>query len=62
MESDPQKRKELYFEAEKMLCVDEAVTIPLYYYTTVDCNNPYVERTYQLVGEQHWEKWKIKAH
>ncbi len=61
-ESDPAKRKELYFQAEKLLTVDYAVTIPLYYYTTVVCNKPYVERTYQLVGGQHWEKWKIKAH
>ena len=62
LESDPEKRKELYFEAETILCVDEAVIAPIYYYTFVVCNKPYVERTYQLVGGQHWEKWKIKAH
>ncbi|UCC77114.1 MAG: peptide ABC transporter substrate-binding protein [Anaerolineales bacterium] len=62
LESEPEKRKELYFEAEKILCVDEAVIAPIYYYTRVVCNKPYVERTYQLVGGQHWEKWKIKAH
>ena len=62
LESEPEKRKELYFEAEKILCVDEAVIAPIYYYTRVECNKPYVERTYQLVGGQHWEKWKIKAH
>jgi oligopeptide transport system substrate-binding protein len=62
LESEPEKRKDLYFEAEKILCVDEAVIAPIYYYTFVICNKPYVERTYQLVGGQHWEKWKIKAH
>lgn len=62
LESEPEKRKELYFEAEKILCVDEAVITPIYYYTFVVCNKPYVERTYQLVGGQHWERWKIKAH
>ncbi len=62
IESEPEARKELYFEAEKLLCVDEAVIAPIYYYTFVVCNKPYVERTYQLVGGQHWEKWKIKAH
>ena len=62
LESEPEKRKELYFEAEKILCVDEAVIAPIYYYTFVVCNKPYVERTYQLVSGQHWEKWKIKAH
>jgi oligopeptide transport system substrate-binding protein len=62
LESEPEKRKDLYFEAEKILCVDEAVIAPIYYYTFVICNKPYIERTYQLVGGQHWEKWKIKAH
>jgi oligopeptide transport system substrate-binding protein len=62
IESDPETRKELYFEAEQVLCADEAVIAPIYYYTFVVCNKPYVERTYQLVGGQHWEKWKIKAH
>ena len=61
-ESDPEKRKELYFQAEEILCVNEAVIIPIYYYTTVVCNKPYVERTYQLVAGEHWDKWKIKAH
>jgi len=62
IESEPEARKELYFEAEKLLCVDEAVIAPIYYYTFVVCNKPYVERTYQLVGGQHWEKWTLKAH
>jgi oligopeptide transport system substrate-binding protein len=62
LESEPEKRKELYFEAEKIIAVDEAIMAPLYYYTFVVCNKPYVERTYQLVGGQHWEKWTVKAH
>ena len=61
-EADPEKRKELYFEAEKLLCVDGAVTIPIYYYTRVVCNKPYVERTYQLVAGEHWENWRVKVH
>jgi oligopeptide transport system substrate-binding protein len=60
--SDPEERKQYYFEAEKILAVDEAVICPIYYYTFVVCNKPYVERTYQLVGGQHWEKWTVKAH
>jgi oligopeptide transport system substrate-binding protein len=62
LESEPDKRKELYFQAEKIIAVDEAIMAPLYYYTFVVCNKPYIERTYQLVGGQHWEKWKVKAH
>jgi len=59
---DPEERKKLYFEAEKSLCVDNAVIIPIYYYTTVRCDKPYLERTDQLVGGQHIDKWKVKAH
>jgi oligopeptide transport system substrate-binding protein len=61
-ESDPDKQKALYFEAEKALTVDSAVIIPIYYYTSVHVNKPYVERTWQLVGGNHIDKWKVKAH
>jgi len=62
-ESDPAKRKELYFKAEKILCVDSAVIIPIYYYTRVTCTKPYVERTFSKQGgnEEIWT-WKVKAH
>jgi oligopeptide transport system substrate-binding protein len=60
--TDPEERKQLYFEAEKLLCVDNAVIIPIYYYTSVQVNKPYLERTWQLVGGQHIDKWKVKAH
>jgi len=60
--SDPEERKQLYFEAEKVLSADSAVIIPIYYYTSVQVNKPYLERTQQLVGGQHIDKWKVKAH
>ena len=60
--ADPAKRKELYAKAEKILCVDEAAIIPVYYYTTVVCNKPYVERTFAALGNQHYDRWKVKAH
>jgi oligopeptide transport system substrate-binding protein len=60
--ADPEERKELYFEAEQLLCADSAVIIPIYYYTAVRCDKPYLERTDQLVGGQHYDKWKVKAH
>ncbi len=59
---DPDERKKLYFEAEKLLCVDNSVIIPIYYYTTVRVDKPYLERTDQLVGGQHFDVWKVKAH
>jgi len=60
--SDPEERKKLYFEAEKILCEDEAIIIPIYYYTRVVCTKPYVERTYAPLGGEHIDKWKVKAH
>ncbi len=60
--SDPAKRKELYAKAEKILCVDEAAIIPIYYYTRVVCNKPYVQRTYAALGNEHYDKWKVLAH
>ena len=62
-ESDPQKRAEMYFEAEKILCVDEAVIMPIYYYTRMTMTKPYLERTFDKGGgnEEIWA-WKVKAH
>jgi ABC-type oligopeptide transport system substrate-binding subunit len=34
-EPDPVRRWEMYLETEKILTVDEAGIIPIYYYTTV---------------------------
>ncbi|MGQ9682959.1 MAG: peptide ABC transporter substrate-binding protein [Anaerolineae bacterium] len=61
-ESDPAKRKELYFRAEQILCVDEAGIIPIYYYVRNTCTKPWVERTYNPIGVEHIDKWKVKAH
>jgi len=60
--SDPAERKQLYFEAEKILCVDEAIIIPIYYYTRVVCTKPYIHRTYSPLGGEHIDKWTIEAH
>ena len=61
-ESDPAKRAELYFKAEKIVAVDSAVLAPIYYYTTVAMTKPYVERTYSKAGHQEFWYWKVKAH
>jgi len=58
-ESDPAKRKDLYFKAEQILCVDEAAIIPLYYYTRVVLTRGYITRTYAPLGGEHIDKWKI---
>ena len=60
--TDPEARKKNYFEAEKLLVEDEAVIAPIYYYTRVVCNKPYVQRTYAPMGGEHWNTWKVLAH
>jgi oligopeptide transport system substrate-binding protein len=57
---DPAERKRLYFEAEKILTVDEAIIAPIYYYTRVVCTKPYVNRTYASLGGEHIDKWTIE--
>jgi len=62
-ESDPDKRAELYFKAEKVLTVDSAVIAPIYYFTRVVCTKPYVQRTYSKQnGMEEIFYWKVKAH
>jgi oligopeptide transport system substrate-binding protein len=58
-EQDPAVREQLYFQAEKILSEDEAAYAPIYYYTTVVVNKPWINRTYQALGGQHWDKWTI---
>lgn len=59
-EPDPARREELYFEAERILCTDQAIIIPIYYYTRVVCTKPYVNRTYAPLGGEKWEQWTIE--
>jgi oligopeptide transport system substrate-binding protein len=60
-ELDPQKRKALYFEAEKILCEDEAIMVPLYHGRLPYLTKPYVERTYNALG-QGLARWRVKGH
>ena len=59
--SDPEERAQLYWEAEKILTVDEAVIAPIYYYTRVVLTKPYVTRTYAPLGGEHVDKWSIEG-
>jgi len=58
-EQDPAKRKEMYYKAEKELSEVEAAYAPIYYYTTVVVNKPWLTRGYQALGGQHFDKWTI---
>jgi len=56
---DPEKRKELYFQAEKILTDDAAGIAPIYYYTTVQVTKPWLTRYYGEMGGEHWWMWKL---
>ena len=60
VETDPEKRVELYAQAEKLIVWDDPVQIPIYWYTTVSVTKPWITRTYSVLGlQQHVEKWKV---
>jgi len=58
-EQDPDKRLELYRQAEQLLSEEEAAYAPIYYYSTVNVTKPWVTRTFQKLAGQHWDKWTI---
>ncbi len=59
VETDPDKRAEMYAQAEDILAGVEAAYAPIYHYTTVQVTKPYLTREYSLIsGEQFW-KWNI---
>jgi oligopeptide transport system substrate-binding protein len=59
VEQDPVKRVEMYAELEQTLVYDDAVIIPIYWYTSVEITKPYVTRTYSVSSHQAYEKWDI---
>jgi len=60
VETDPEARKALYREAEKILNEDEARIIPLYYYTTVALTKPWItHRTFGEMGGSSFFQWKV---
>jgi oligopeptide transport system substrate-binding protein len=59
-EQDPAKRVEMYAALEQTLVYDDAVIIPIYWYTRVSTTKSYVTRTFSVLGGlEHVEKWDI---
>jgi len=59
IEQDPEKRKEMYKKAEKLLVEEEAAIAPIYYYTRVNLFKPYLTYVINPLGLDHIYKWKI---
>jgi oligopeptide transport system substrate-binding protein len=59
IETDPEKRKELYKQAEIELNNVETAFAPIYFYTTVNVAKPWLTRTYISEGEEQHQDWRI---
>jgi oligopeptide transport system substrate-binding protein len=60
LEQDPEKRKEIYREAERILIEEETAIAPIYHYTFVTMNKPWILERYNsnLAGDPI-KDWKI---
>jgi oligopeptide transport system substrate-binding protein len=59
-EADPDKRVELYAQAERILVNEQAVVAPIYWYSSPVLVQPYVKDFPSITGYDHWEKWDIQ--
>jgi ABC-type oligopeptide transport system substrate-binding subunit len=57
--TDPDERRALYAQAEQLMVVEEAATMPLYWPITATLTKPYVSRTYSTTGFEAYWKWDI---
>ncbi len=59
VEPDMQTRTDLYAQAENLLTNKDAAIIPIYYYTSLNLTQPWVQRTHSQFGQEYFEKWDI---
>jgi oligopeptide transport system substrate-binding protein len=59
--SDAGRRRQLYAEAERLLCVDEAAIVPIFHPLRFVCTKPYVERTWSPLGNERIDRWTVRA-
>jgi oligopeptide transport system substrate-binding protein len=59
VEMDPAKRIELYAQAEQILVSDDAVMIPIYWYTNVRLTQPWIKRTFSVGGHELFYNWEV---
>lgn len=59
LETDPQKRVDLYAQAETIFVQEQAIVAPLYWYSGPYLIQPYVDFPVSITGYDNWEKWDI---
>lgn len=57
---DPAARRELYAQAEYLLVNKEAAIAPIYFYTSQQMTQTYVDRTFAVNRSERLEKWDIQ--
>jgi oligopeptide transport system substrate-binding protein len=62
VETDPDKRLEMYKRADQILCEEDVAMIPLYWYTQSLLAKPWLEYNYIPTGGQELWTWKIAEH
>ncbi len=60
--TDPAERRDLYKQAEILICETDVAFIPIYFYTYNQLTKPYVVRTFASIGGQTWKDWDILDH
>ena len=59
VEQDPDRRIEMYAEAEDILAREEAAAAFLYHYVSNFVAKPWLDREYPAFGGDNWYEWKI---
>ncbi len=58
-ERDPQKRTDMYAQAEEVLVDTYAAIAPIYWYTSSGVTKPYVTRSYAVTGHNEFVTWDV---
>ena len=60
LETDPEKRKELYEQVESLMFGEEVRAAPYYHRGYTVLAKPYVQRTYTTFAPNNWDVWRIE--
>jgi oligopeptide transport system substrate-binding protein len=60
-ELDPDRRRALYRQAEKILVEEDAVMMPLFYTGDLIAAKPYLARTYPFWGAPDFAEWHLAS-
>lgn len=60
LETDPDKRKELYEQVESLMFGEEVRAAPYYHRGYTVLAKPYVQRSYPTFAPNNWDTWRIE--